>query len=496
MRACLTSLLLAGAWLLGWRSSGAASVGPTVQYTLLKGSTLTDHCPVCGRPDILVPMQGTFQLELLDENPLLATYALRDVSFVADSPAGWHYALKGKGVFRYGGEVALVQDLFLELQVDDGVTNRVCYFTNDAANVTQPWPMFEINADQTNGTLIQQFLLQISALPFREIWFSTRHGFHAGIWNPPTNFVSAGDLVSTAGRVVKRNQELTARLGLMPVVPDLGLDAVDVLPAGEIAFSVETSMFSESLGVLLNAGDLLSNQGRVIAGYASQLKAFGAMPPVSDPGLDGVQVLDNGEIYFSVGTNFFSEALGQVIQHGDLLSNRGRVIKTNGELLARFSPADPKQDYGLDAFHVWPNGEVWFSVATGFSTPGGASYLPGDLLSDQGFVVYRNLDLLSPFQPLEDLYDFGLDALFVISDATSPGTPAPATHCTRVGVQPGSGDVRFEWETPGRAWQMEKATDLLGPWLPLGPILTEPPAGDPGAASNGVQGYYRLRQWF
>jgi hypothetical protein len=44
-------------------------------------------------------------------------------------------------------------------------------------------------------------------------------------------------------------------------------------------------------------------------------------------------------------------------------------------------------------------------------------------------------------------------------------------------------------------FQLEKATNVLGPWLPLGPVLTEPPVVDLGALTNSPQGFYRLRQW-
>ena len=44
-------------------------------------------------------------------------------------------------------------------------------------------------------------------------------------------------------------------------------------------------------------------------------------------------------------------------------------------------------------------------------------------------------------------------------------------------------------------FQIEKATNVLGPWLPLSPILVEPPFTDPGTLSNFHQGFYRLRQW-
>ena len=483
----------AGQLALTYAGAPATTLTQVWNYTLLPGGILIDDCPVCVPPTIPRPMRGTFQLRLVGEDPLFAHYAVEQIALTAGSPADRFYKLTGKGTYSVGGEVALVQEMFLELVIDNGFTNKLCYFTNRAPTIDRLWPMLEIGLDQTNGTEIQTYHLDFSAAPFREIWFSTTHGFHAGIWESPTNYVSPGDLVSAAGRVVKRNQELTAHLGLMPspTQPDLGLDAVDVLPGGEIAFSIETDAFSESLGPLAD-GDVLSDRGRVVRGYADLIGAFGPEPPVVDQGLDALQVMSADELYFSVKNSFFSERLGRTIGSGDLLSSRGAVVKTNKELLARFQPAEPGKDYGLDAIFVWPSGEVWFSVETGFYGQHFESYLPGDLLSDQGYVVYRNLDLMSAFQPLEDLYDFGLDAMFVFSDAVSPPLPASIAGFE---VNRSTGSLTFRTPTSDGLFQLERAASVLGPWAPLGPVSPGSVLQDNSALTTWPQAFYRLCQW-
>ena len=461
------------------------------QYTLLPGSQLIDECPVCGRPPIVVPLRGTFQLRLIADNLLFTTYAWESIAWTAGTPGGSFYKVAGKGTHQIGGEVGLVQDLSLEIHVDDGWTNRLCELTitNGVHGLERRWPMIQVSVDQTNGTAVQQLHLDLFAAPFHEIWFSTTAGFDAGAGQPAVGFVSPGDLVFSAGRVVKRNNDLTRLLGIMPNVPDLGLDAVDVLPGGEIAFSIEQDIFSETLGDL-HDGDVLSDRGRMVASYATLIGAFVPEPPPMDQGLDALHVMPNGEIYFSVKEDFFSERLGTQIRRGDLLSSSGAIIKTNEELVAPFNPADPKQDYGLDAFYIWPSGEIWFSVETTVAGLHFDTYEPGDLLSDQGYVVYRNLDLLAAFASPDLPTDFGLDALFVVTDTTPP-VAAPRLLPARVQVPQGT--VWLGWTGQGRVFRVEKALDVLGPWLPLSPIMTDVEFTD--ATTGQPQAFCRVRQW-
>ena len=87
--------------------------------------------------------------------------------------------------------------------------------------------------------------------------------------------------------MVKRNEELTSRLGMMPGPPtDYGLDAVDVIRRGEILFSLPADVFSETLG-WLHHGDLLSNRGVIVKRNQDLLSAFQPTSS-SDAGLDAV----------------------------------------------------------------------------------------------------------------------------------------------------------------------------------------------------------------
>ncbi len=66
---------------------------------------------------------------------------------------------------------------------------------------------------------------------------------------------------------------------------------------------------------------------------------------------------------------------------------------------------------GVDALSIWPHGEIWFSPERDFQSTRFGLVRHGDLLSEVGRVVLRNGELLAAFAPLEELADFGLDAL-------------------------------------------------------------------------------------
>jgi hypothetical protein len=378
----------------------------------------------------------------------------------------------------------------LELRIYDGFTNKACYFTNSTATLERLLPMMDVTVVQTNGTPGQTFTLRLAAAPVREIWFSTVAGFTSTAGQAPLNYVEGGDLISNSGRVVKRNADLFTSVGAFPPVPDLGLDAVDILPGGEIAFSLGSGITSNTLGPLQN-GDLLSTRGRILHRNQDLLAPFVIQPPAPDVGLDAVHFLDTGEILFSIQSNIFSEQLGVALGRGDLLSSQGTIVRDHKQLLANFHPAITTNDYGLDALYVWPSGETWFSTEDDFQDQALGPISGGDLLSDQGYIVFRNPDLLGAFAPTNAPSDLGLDALYVITDAIPP-EPPPLLNIQATNSTSSAG---LTWQGQGRVFQVERAADVSGRFQPLSPILPDLFFDDPGTLTNRAQSYYRLHQW-
>jgi len=160
-------------------------------------------------------------------------------------------------------------------------------------------------------------------------------------------------------------------------------------------------------------------------------------------------------------------------------------------LLDRFQPTNATNDYGLDAVYVWPSGEIWFSTEDGFQDKTLGPISGGDLLSDQGYIVFRNSELLNAFAPTNAPPDIGLDALYVVTDAT---LPAPVPRLA-IQVTNSTASAGLTWQGQGRVFQVERADDVTGPFQPLSAILTDLSFNDPETLTNRAQSYYRLRQW-
>lgn len=457
-------------------------------YELIEGSYLSDECLPCGRPSLRWPARGGFDLVLVATNPIESRYQIADLALSAEAGEGM-IAVTGSGQYTQGGEVALIQTCQLEVWVNLPSGLRTATLRTSSVAVDRPWPMLSADTWQTDGTLTSTLNLQIQAAPFREFWFVPEHGMTPGTdhgpWGPLPSHISNGDLLADDGRVVKSNDELVSAFGLEPAERPVPIDALDVLPGGELWLSPGTSESASKV----SDGNLYSLKNGLVKTYAQWLGPFGLQPPIPDLGLDAVQVLENGEVLFSIREDGFSERLGRWLGHGDILSASGAVWRSHQEIVAALKPSDPSTDHGLDALYVWTSGEIWFSVRDRFESAALGSIGSGDLLSDRGYIVRRNLELIRPFSPLEDLADFGLHGLVVLTDVTAPGSrPSLAVRRTE------TGGVELTWKGSGRFSQLQGADELSSRFVPCHPIQLETswslsPGTEPGTR------FYQLHQW-
>ncbi len=448
------------------------------QYRLMGGSTLTEGCVPCAGPTVAQPLRGTFELVFLESNPLNTTYAVTNLQFT--SLGAERRTLTGHGIYTTGGEVAIQQQMTLLLSRDGAEPVLV---STEVPRTDKAMPLIEVELRRVAPGSNLSLVFDLLAAPVREVWFSTTTGFTSSTGGPRG---SGGDLLSSDGAIVQSVTNIVAALGLPAAAFPVQLDAIDVQPGGEIWFSLTENQPVSRFGKLQH-GDLLSSRGRIVVRNQELTAGFGIQPVVPDLGLDAIHVMDDGEILFSTTTDVFSERLGRVIRRGDLLSNRRIVLMSNAQLLSRFQP-ESTDDVGLDAFYLWPTGEIWFSVEQGFQDRLLGHIGAGDLLSSQGIVLERNLDLLAAFSPLEDLADFGLDALYVVTDAQTEGEGSRLTRALREG-----GSMHLEWQGRGRVFQVLRANAPAGPYEPVSPLLPLRAFDDP--LPEDPAGFYRIRQW-
>jgi len=449
------------------------------RYQLLEGSFLMDDCLICGRPSFNIPMRGSFTLRRVEVSPISTKYVIENANF----KAGPDYSFSGSGTYTTSGDFVLRQAMTLTGELQTAAEAKQVAFTNETAAITRRWPMLYVTLRQTNGTLASTITLTIAAAPLQEIWFSASTNFTRAI--KLDNTVSDGDLLSTVGRIVKRNSDFQEHFP-GPTFLNIGLDAVDILPGAEIAFSTETK------GVLSDGDYAFANTGAV-----TQWQDFmNIIAPdlASDPGLDALQVDDLNRIYFSTKQDI-AGSVGP-IGNGDILfvdpeAGTGDIFRSNADLLSQFHPAEPK-DYGLDALYIWPTGEIWFSTATDFSDTQLGPITAGDLLSDAGYIVYHNADLTAALMPLGDPpTDFGLDALVVISDFVADGSKTTL----KASLATDNDTVILNWQGQGRVFRLERARDITGPWEAITPIVPAVSFEDTDHISQQQRAFYRVQQW-
>ncbi len=474
---------LFGLLIPGWMSAADG----WVRHRLIEGSTFLEDCPICDRVSIPSPLRGSFDLRLEETNPLFTRHALRNIDWTTHDAGGGEVRIRGEGELEVGGEVAITQRLRLDVEVSLGGTNIARHFAQELGPVVRPWPNLAADVDAEERTLTQSFRIGLRSAPFRELWFVTANGFTPGIVRgTERGYRPAGDVLSLDGRVVRVNEELTERLGIMPAVPPLALGAFEVMPGGIPMFSLRETVFSETLGGL-TPGHVLTGEGRIVGTVEALLKEFGSRPgSVPVPGVDALQVLEDGEVLFSTDADVTTEE--GVLGHGDVLGSGGRVLHRFKELMSAFEPVAGQDlaGVGLDALHVWPHGEVWFSVNGGFESGKVGGIGPGDVLSNGGWIVYRNLELLGRFMPLEDLADFGLVGLFAVGDGPGSG------RAVEMKVMRDGDVLRLGWSGEARVFQVESATALEGPYRVRSEVMLEREWTVP---MTGEAGWYRVVGW-
>jgi len=144
----------------------AAPRAEMTPYGLLKESIFVVDCPPpCRPPTILIPIQGSFLLGVIYENPIGVLYRVDGIDF-SDTADGKKVQIRGGGTYWQGGEVALLQTMDLELTVvREGVTTTGALLSSEKGPTGAVFPEILAHLVQTNPATIQVFNIDLDAKP-------------------------------------------------------------------------------------------------------------------------------------------------------------------------------------------------------------------------------------------------------------------------------------------------------------------------------------------
>jgi hypothetical protein len=161
VRAC--ALMALAAWLLALSPSAApaASIDPPFYALITPPSKLEIGCQgPCACPIIDSPTYGSFELVRTGADPLYTYYDVqRYIASFNNGPGA--VALTGSGHYKIGGEVALMQELTLDLEIEG---QPPVHLDSGLKPVTVPFPQIDI-ACAAHGFYCHDTVLVVDAKP-------------------------------------------------------------------------------------------------------------------------------------------------------------------------------------------------------------------------------------------------------------------------------------------------------------------------------------------
>ena len=440
-----------------------------VHYELLYGSSISQRVgnSVVG----FWAARGAFDLRLTKETPDDLQYSIENLEITGGSQV------------QLGGVGALQIPVGLSPRISLTLTNLGAAvpirFTNVIITPDRTWPMLALRALQvTDG---DAYTIEIRAAPFHDIWISPAMDFRADAFSNPTNVIHSGDLISIDGRVIKRNADILAPFGDITTT-DHGLDAISFAPRGGLSIS------AHDVGSIRDGDILLPNPPRRLS--YTDIFTNAAASGMTDPGIDGIQFTSENAFYFSVkrDSDYATTAgAGVRIRDGDiwwtdLQTHELRLARSREELFSysEYRPWLIDEQVGIDAFYIWPSGEVWFSLRSSW-TAHTAIY------SSDGYGVFTDTFAFQAFKPAADP---GLDAFLVITDLEE----IPKVQLTLNMHLSSMGVATLEWTPTAGAYQIETADSLFSPFRPASQVIATESFTSQRPLTAPAR-FYRVRHW-
>jgi hypothetical protein len=153
--------------LIASRVAADANALPGVHYRLDDGATFQRGCfgPCACPVGVLAPVRGTFRLTPTGSDPLFAYYAVTDVDWTVVEPDGSTIPITGSGTFKIGGEVAITEELSLDLVVG---TDPAQHFDSGTVVPQVQFPLLDLTIS-IHGVNCFDTVIKVLARPFPKI---------------------------------------------------------------------------------------------------------------------------------------------------------------------------------------------------------------------------------------------------------------------------------------------------------------------------------------
>lgn len=454
-------------------ASASVRSADTIHYQLLYGSAISYK--IGGSSAGFWGAKGGLDLRFIEQNGDVTQYAIENAHINGDAA----HQFTGSGTLNVTAGAR--PSCTLSLTNIAGPDTAGIVFTNVTFTPDRNWPMLAVRARQPTANNAA-YTIEIRAAPFHDLWISPAIDFRANALPAAANMIHSGDLLSLDGRIIKRNAELLAPYS--PFTPgDYGLDAVALAPEGGLAFSTHAfasirdgAIFLPTLRNPITYTDIFTNA---------------AASAITDPGIDGLQFTSPTSVYFSVKrdtTYSIPNSTPITLRDGDiwwtdLQTHELRRSRSREELFAfpDYQPWLVDPSVGIDAFYIWPSGEVWFSLRSSW-TAHTAIY------SSDGYAVFTDTFVFESFKAGADP---GLDAFLVITDLATPTVAPPIMEPAN---NPATGDLTLRWRGAGAAYLVESALQISGPFQSVSPV-TANQTFVLSITNAGASQFFRVRQW-
>lgn len=150
--------------LMAQPAAAQTSALPSVHYRLDDGSTYQRGCfGPCACPVMEQgAVKGTFRLTPSAPDPLFDYFTVSNVDWTVQLPHGGVLPIRGSGTFKIGGEVAIQEQLSLDLVVGN---DPVQHFDSGVVSPRVPFPLLDLTIS-IHGVYCFDTVIQVRARPF------------------------------------------------------------------------------------------------------------------------------------------------------------------------------------------------------------------------------------------------------------------------------------------------------------------------------------------